>query len=161
MSRFLHNIRKSTLDSSFSKTLQSPNHFLHPILLCTHVLTPRPALERTYLSYHRTSLALSLLSVIVSQLQILQHSSHPDPVFGFYTLGKPLAIGLILCAILISLLGWMRWWRWQRTLLRGKAMSGGWELAMTGGIGMAVILAFLGMVAAVSIRKSYFTKSHS
>ncbi|KAI5846859.1 hypothetical protein BZA05DRAFT_405676 [Tricharina praecox] len=116
------------------------------------------ALERTYLSYHRTSLALALLAVIVAQLQILQHSPNPDPVFGFYALGKPLAVGLIVCAISISLLGWVRWWHWQRTLLRGKALAGGPELAAVGGIGALVIVAFLGMVAAVDIRKSYFTR---
>jgi uncharacterized membrane protein YidH (DUF202 family) len=116
-------------------------------------------LERTYLSYHRTALALALLSVVVVQLQVLQHSPNPDPVFGFYAMGKPLAACLASCAIATSLLGWLRWWRWQQTLIRGKALAGGWELTVTIAAGFTFVLAFPVLSAVVDIRKTYFTRS--
>lgn len=113
-------------------------------------------MERTYLSYHRTALALALLSVLVVQLQVLQHSPNPDPVLGFYAMGKPLAACLAVGAMTTSMLGWLRWWRWQQTLIRGKALAGGWELTVTVAAGFTFVLAFLVLSAIVGVRKTYF-----
>jgi uncharacterized membrane protein YidH (DUF202 family) len=113
-----------------------------------------PALERTYLSYHRTSLVLSLLSVIIAQLQVLQKSPAADTRFGFHVLGKPLAVTLVLCSMLISLIGAIRWWHWQQTLLRGKAICGGWELSVVGLLGFTLLVTFFGLVLAVGIKKT-------
>ncbi|KAF8535405.1 hypothetical protein BDD12DRAFT_855570 [Trichophaea hybrida] len=115
------------------------------------------ALERTYLSYHRTSLVLCFFSVLIAQLQVLQHAPHPDPHFGFYVLGKPLAASLIVCAIFVSVMGWVRWWHWQRTLLRGKAMAGGWEVQAVGVVVGLLMVVVFGLVLAVDVKKIYFS----
>ncbi|KAI5800465.1 hypothetical protein FPQ18DRAFT_56613 [Pyronema domesticum] len=112
------------------------------------------ALERTYLSYHRTSLVLSLISVIIAQLQVLQKSPAHDTRFGFHVLGKPLAVTLVLCSMLTSLIGVIRWWHWQQTLLRGKAICGGWELSVVGLLGFTLLVTVFGLVLAVGIKKT-------
>jgi uncharacterized membrane protein YidH (DUF202 family) len=114
------------------------------------------ALERTYLSYHRTSLTLTMMSVVISQLQVLQHAPNPDPRFGFYVLGRPLAAALVCCAIITSIVGFVRWHHWQRTLLRGNAISGGWEFSTIGVMGFCLLVALLGLMLAVEVRKTYF-----
>ena len=115
------------------------------------------ALERTYFSYQRTSLVLSLIGVAVAQLQILQRAPNPDPRFGFYVVGKPLSAMLIMCSITTSILGLVRWHHWQRTLLRGSAISGGWELSMVGLLVFFVLVVLFGVALALDIKKSYFT----
>jgi uncharacterized membrane protein YidH (DUF202 family) len=45
------------------------------------------ALERTFLDYLRTSLALVMTGVITVQLFRLQHTVAPDPRIGFFVLG--------------------------------------------------------------------------
>jgi uncharacterized membrane protein YidH (DUF202 family) len=90
------------------------------------------ALERTFLGYLRTSLVLSMIGVTVAQLFRLQHSANPNPVFGFYVLGKPLACICQGCAICFLLLGAYRSWRLQNAIVRGKTIAGGFEVFLTG-----------------------------
>ena len=118
------------------------------------------ALERTYLSYHRTSLTLSLISVVIAQLQILQRAPNPDSKFGFHVAGKPLAAMLLVCSITTSILGLVRWHHWQRTLLRGSAISGGWELGMVGVLVFFVLVMLFGVALALNIKKGYFTRGN-
>ena len=90
------------------------------------------ALERTFLSYLRTSLALSMLAVVIAQLFRLQHSEAPSKTLGFFVLGIPLACVLIVAAMLVQVLGTIRFWRQQNAILRGKVHVGGWELNAIG-----------------------------
>ncbi|KAI4152305.1 MAG: hypothetical protein LQ341_000738 [Variospora aurantia] len=96
------------------------------------------ALERTYLSYFRVALALAFLGVYIAQLFRLQHTEHPDPVFGFFVLGKPLSCICTGAALCVSLLGAYRFWRQQNAMLRGKVFGGGWEMLATFAIVLAV-----------------------
>jgi len=113
------------------------------------------ALERTFLSYLRTSLALSSLGVAIAQLFRLQHTATPNPVFGFYTLGKPLACICQGAAIYCLGLGAYRSWRLQNAIIRGKAISGGFELVLLG-LGVAVVMvAFWVLIVAVDIDKDF------
>ena len=89
---------------------------------------PHKALERTYLGYLRTSLALSMTGVTIAQLFRLQHSYHPDAEFGFFVTGKPLAACFIGAAIVVVGLGAIRFWRQQSAMSRGKVWAGGWEV---------------------------------
>ncbi|KAL8987853.1 MAG: hypothetical protein Q9169_008641 [Polycauliona sp. 2 TL-2023] len=89
------------------------------------------ALERTYLGYLRTSLALAFLGVFIAQLFRLQHTENPDPVFGFFVLGKPLSCICTGAAIFTNLVGAHRFWRQQNAMLRGKVLCGGWEVYAT------------------------------
>ncbi|EKD18441.1 hypothetical protein MBM_03434 [Drepanopeziza brunnea f. sp. 'multigermtubi' MB_m1] len=86
------------------------------------------ALERTFLGYLRTSLALSMLGAIVAQLYRLQLTPTPNPGFGFFVLGKPLSIICQGSAIYTLLLGAFRIWRMQNAIVRGKAITGGFEI---------------------------------
>ncbi|KAI9648016.1 hypothetical protein NHQ30_002644 [Ciborinia camelliae] len=90
------------------------------------------ALERTFLAYLRTSLALSMLGITITQLFRLQHSPNPNPVIGFFVLGKPLGCMCQFAAITTLLIGIFRSWRHQNAMLRGKALSGGFEVLIIG-----------------------------
>ncbi|KAL8670722.1 MAG: hypothetical protein Q9168_004749 [Polycauliona sp. 1 TL-2023] len=111
------------------------------------------ALERTYLGYLRTSLALAFLGVFIAQLFRLQHAVDPDPVFGFFVLGKPLSCICTAAAIVTNLLGAHRFWRQQNAMLRGKVLCGGWEVyATVGTVLMTLVLLFV-LVVAISIKR--------
>ncbi|KAF2421000.1 hypothetical protein EJ08DRAFT_597951 [Tothia fuscella] len=86
------------------------------------------ALERTFLGYIRTSLAFSMLGVLITQLFRLQHTYFPDETFGFYVVGIPLGTIFIFAAIVIVLIGAFRFWRQQSAMGRGKVWAGGWEI---------------------------------
>jgi uncharacterized membrane protein YidH (DUF202 family) len=88
--------------------------------------------ERTFLGYLRTSLALSMTAVIISQLFRLQHTESPNKTLGYYVLGTPLACVCIVAATIVLLLGSYRFWRQQNAMLRGKVHAGGWELNVVG-----------------------------
>jgi len=67
----------------------------------------------------------------------------PSPVFGFYVLGKPLACICQGAAIYTLMIGAFRTWRSQNAIVRGKAITGGYEiLLMAGGIFAVSLSAF-------------------
>jgi uncharacterized membrane protein YidH (DUF202 family) len=86
------------------------------------------ALERTYLGYLRTSLALSMVGVIVAQLFRLQSSELPGGEIGYFVLGVPLAACFIGGSVVVILLGAVRFWRQQTAMVKGKVWAGGWEV---------------------------------
>lgn len=88
------------------------------------------ALERTFLGYLRTSLVFSTLGIVVAQLFRLQHVAKPDSVFGYFVLAKPLAVICQCVAIYALLLGAFRSWRHQNAIVRGKAITGGFEVIL-------------------------------
>ncbi|KAI9812095.1 MAG: hypothetical protein M1826_002970 [Phylliscum demangeonii] len=61
-----------------------------------------------------------------------QSSIHAD-----HTLGKPISGTLVCLAILVCLVGALRFWRQQAAMLRGQALAGGWEIGV---IAVAVVL---------------------
>ncbi|KAF2763654.1 hypothetical protein EJ03DRAFT_283703 [Teratosphaeria nubilosa] len=86
--------------------------------------------ERTYLGYYRTSAALSMLGVVISQLYRLQHVANPSAVFGYYLLSKPIACLFQGSAIFVVLLGTIRFYRQQKAMSIGKVHAGGWEVTV-------------------------------
>lgn len=68
---------------------------------------------------------LANIGVIVAQLFALEAS---DTGFGYSSIGKPMAAVCFATAIMIIIQGALRAWRYQRALIRGKALSGGFEL---------------------------------
>ncbi|KAK0515579.1 hypothetical protein JMJ35_001613 [Cladonia borealis] len=111
------------------------------------------ALERTFLGYLRTSLALSIIAVIIAQLFRLEHNANPNKIFGFYALGIPLACTCIGAAMVILLLGAYRFWRQQNAILRGKVHVGGWEVNAVGVTVSTVTLALFVLIVALDITK--------
>ena len=96
------------------------------------------ALERTYLGYVRTSMALVMLGVIVAQLFRLQHTENPNRHIGYFVVGTPLAAILIIAGMSVLLLGAYRTWRQQNAMLRGKIHAGGWEMNAIGAVCLLV-----------------------
>lgn len=103
---------------------QGRNSFYHAFYLLFCFI----ALERTFLGYLRTSLALSIVAVIIAQLFRLEHNVKPNKTFGFYVLSIPLSCACIGAAMVILLFGAYRFWRQQNAILRGKVHAGGWEV---------------------------------
>ncbi|KAK6612705.1 hypothetical protein H4I96_01918 [Botrytis cinerea] len=120
----------------------------------THALGPG-TLERTFLAYLRTSLALSMLGVSIAQLFRLQHSPTPNPLIGFFVLGKPLACICQGAAITTLLVGSIRSWRHQNAIVRGKALSGGFEVLLIGVGFFLIFLTFLVLLIAVDVIKEH------
>ncbi|KAH8679881.1 hypothetical protein BGZ60DRAFT_369765, partial [Tricladium varicosporioides] len=115
------------------------------------------ALERTFLGYLRTSLALSMMGILVAQLFRLQHSPTPNFHFGFFILGKPLSCVCQGFAIYTLVIGAFRTWRSQNAIVRGKAISGGFEIvALALGICIFLLL-FFSILVAVDVLKEDVT----
>lgn len=111
------------------------------------------ALERTYLGYLRTSLALSMVGITIAQLFRLQSEPLPNGELGYYAIGIPLAAAFIVSAIAVIVLGAVRYWRQQRAMTRGKVHAGGWEVQVVMGISILVriVLAFGGSAPLTAI----------
>ncbi|KAL9134894.1 MAG: hypothetical protein Q9175_003916 [Cornicularia normoerica] len=77
------------------------------------------ALERTFLGWFRTSVALVSLGVVVTQLFILKDL---DPKKG-----KIHGVIMSCGGIIVVLLGCVRYFKQQRLLTQGKVLSGGWH----------------------------------
>ena len=48
--------------------------------------------------------------IITAQVFHLQHTISPNPDFGFHKIGKPLSVTFISVAILVMLVGALRFW---------------------------------------------------
>ncbi|KAI7167469.1 hypothetical protein KC316_g11932 [Hortaea werneckii] len=107
--------------------------------------------ERTYLGYLRTSLALSMIGVIISQLYRLQHSPSPDPVYGYYVLGKPIASIFHASGLGVVLVGAVRFFRQQSAMSIGKVHAGGWEVLVICGWVFLLLLAVLALHIGVDV----------
>ena len=100
------------------------------------------ALERTYLGYMRTSLALSMVGVITAQLFRLQTTALPGGGFGYFVLAVPLAACFICGSIVVTVLGAIRFWKQQTAMARGTVWAGGWEVLGIMGTGILVSYIF-------------------
>ena len=92
------------------------------------------ALERTFLAYIRTSTVIAMQGVLVAQLFRLQRpperaNSHH---LSFYEVGIPLSVACHIVAIIVALVGAVRFFRQQNAVVRGKVHAGGWELNSVG-----------------------------
>jgi hypothetical protein len=78
-----------------------------------------------------------MIGVIIAQLYRLQHSTHPDPTFGYFVLSKPISCIFHVSAACVALLGSVRFFRQQNAMAAGKIQAGGWEVMI---IGLYVLL---------------------
>ncbi|KIW42652.1 uncharacterized protein PV06_06180 [Exophiala oligosperma] len=109
--------------------------------------------ERTFLGYLRTGQAFAMLGVIIAQVMRLQHSITPDPVLGYFAVSVPLSSACHASAIAVSLLGAIRFFRYQKEMARGYAVCGGWEIKTVGTLATMVILSMICLVLAITIEK--------
>ena len=68
---------------------------------------------------------------MIAQLYRLQHREHPSKVFGYFVLSKPLSAIFQFAALLVVLLGCIRFWRQQSAMAIGRVHAGGWEIIAT------------------------------
>ncbi|KAI1062884.1 hypothetical protein LB507_005646 [Fusarium sp. FIESC RH6] len=94
--------------------------------------------ERTFLGYLRTSVMMSMVGTLVAQLFTLHHEGYHAQSFGYFITGRPLAMTCYGFSIGTILLGAVRTWRHQRTMMSGKALAGGFEIHLLGICTMAV-----------------------
>ncbi|KXJ91451.1 hypothetical protein Micbo1qcDRAFT_225301 [Microdochium bolleyi] len=113
------------------------------------------ALERTYLGYFRTSTLTATIGVLVAQLYLLDESSAASSAEDGKTraagvhVGRPLATACFAMALWIIIWGTCRYLRFQQALVRGRALSGGFEVTFVLGIGF-VLLVGLFVISIVS-----------
>lgn len=79
-----------------------------------------------------------MTGVFIAQLLRLQHALAPDPMFGFHVVSVPLSSICQIMAIILLLVGTVRFLRLQSTMARGKAIVGGWEIYSVGGLSASV-----------------------
>lgn len=77
----------------------------------------------------------AIVGVLVAQLFVLEEA---DTGFGYLAVGRPLATLCLVFSICTVLLGTYRAWRHQDAMIRGKALSGGFEIVSMAGISLAV-----------------------
>lgn len=90
------------------------------------------------LSFCRYSRRLGSVSSALMSTSRLQHSPNPNLLFGFFVLGKPLSCICQGAAIFTLAMGAFRTWRMQNAIVRGKAISGGFEIVSLS-IGMFLV----------------------
>lgn len=111
------------------------------------------ALERTYLAYIRTSMAISMIGVLIAQLFRLQHSSQPDKVFGYHAVSVPLACICQAVATGLAIIGAHRYWRQQNAMARGKVRAGGWEMTVTAIAVFLLTLTLFAVLVGINVHK--------
>ena len=90
------------------------------------------ALERTFLSYIRTSVILSMQGVLIAQLFRLQRSIVQEKSeLTYFEVAIPLSVACHCVALLVVVIGAFRFWRQQSSIVSGTVLAGGWELNWT------------------------------
>ncbi|KAH7375241.1 hypothetical protein B0T11DRAFT_7369 [Plectosphaerella cucumerina] len=108
------------------------------------------AVERTFLAYLRTALMSAIVGTLVAQLFVLEEG---DSGFGYLAVGRPLASLCLVFSICTVVLGAFRAWRHQDAMIRGKALSGGFEIVSLGIICLVMVCVFFGLLIALDVLK--------
>ena len=83
----------------------------------------------------RTSLALSMIGVTISQLFRLGNAPTESAKLGYFELGKPLGAICQAAALAVTAIACHRYLRQQLSMARGKVWASGWEpKAIIGGL---------------------------
>ena len=75
-----------------------------------------------------------MLGCVISQFYRIQHTPDPDNVLGYFVVGVPLASSCHISAVVVASIGCWRYLSWQNEMVRGKAISCGWEVLVTFGL---------------------------
>lgn len=93
----------------------------------TKLTAPETAIERTFLGYFRTSVMFAIISVLIAQLYVLYE---PQAKYGYKEIGRPMATVCLCFSIGTIILGVNRTWNHQHAIVSGKAVVGGFEIAI-------------------------------
>ena len=81
--------------------------------------------ERVFLAYIRTSAALANFAVVIVQLYRLKHEPPPKGTLSDYDLGIPLAAVTLALAMVVSVVGAIRFFICQHAMARKKIRGSG------------------------------------
>lgn len=102
------------------------------------------ALERTYLGYVRTSVALSMIGIVIAQLYPQTPPGKQEPGgLNFVKLAKPMSASFVAASLLVTIFGAWRFGRQQGAMVRGRIVTGSWEVWTTGILVLLVCLDLL------------------
>jgi uncharacterized membrane protein YidH (DUF202 family) len=104
------------------------------LLSDSHNPPKQTALERTYLAYLRTSLALAITGVTIAQLLRLTEGE---------AVGTWLATAFVGGSVVVVIAGAIRFWRQQMAMVKGKVLASGWEMGVIIVVAIAVSLFFV------------------
>lgn len=68
------------------------------------------------------------MGTMIAQLFRLQHREHPSKIYGYFVLSRPLSMIFQFAALIMILLGGIRFWRQQSAMAIGRVHAGGWEI---------------------------------
>ena len=136
---FSYTISHLCMCDLISFTASSLNIY-HPFPSIVQLTIPAlaTALERTYLAHLRTGLALAMSSVLISQYYTLSINSITPGTLGAQNIGVPLGCAFLIWGMVINIIGAVRFLRMQNSMLRDKAIIGGWDLLLEG-LGVGVV----------------------
>ncbi|EEY17725.1 conserved hypothetical protein [Verticillium alfalfae VaMs.102] len=116
------------------------------------------AVERTFLAYLRTALMAAMTGTLVAQLFVLEDQ---DSGFGYTNVGRPLATFCYAFAMCTVIMGTSRAWRLQHAMIRGKALTGGFEIIVLAGVSFVLIVVFTGFLIALDVIKRTTSRSET
>ncbi|RPA83049.1 hypothetical protein BJ508DRAFT_78053 [Ascobolus immersus RN42] len=94
------------------------------------------ALERTFLAYSRTASTIAMFAVVITQLLFL---SGPVEHFG-HNIFPAFCVALLGMATVLQVVAAIKYWKWERGIMEGKAMVGGWEVMLVGLLTAGVVI---------------------
>ncbi|KAJ3500746.1 hypothetical protein NM208_g17080 [Fusarium decemcellulare] len=97
---------------------------------------------------------MSMVGTLVAQLFTINHESSHGTGLGYFAAGKPMAITCYAFSIGTILLGAIRSWRHQHTMLSGKALAGGFEIHCLGICSVLLLFVFFGFLVAIDVNKA-------
>jgi len=86
------------------------------------------ALERTYLAYIRTSIALALTGTLVAQFAVLSDRMYTAQGVSMKQVGTPIAATLDVMALIVAAVGGARYMRQQSLLIQKRWVTGGFDI---------------------------------
>lgn len=96
------------------------------------------ALERTFLAYLRTGQAFAMLGVVVAQTMRLGRAPLSPSDLHYFAIGVPLSSVCHVMATIVTVTGFLRFLRLQKSLILGIAITGGWEISCISGLEISV-----------------------
>lgn len=94
--------------------------------------------ERVFLAYFRTSSALATFAVVLVQLYRLKHDPPQPGVLSGYNIGIPLASIILVMAMLVTLLGTVRFFSCQKSIAASRIVGSGQVVSLFTAITMLV-----------------------
>lgn len=79
-----------------------------------------------------------MLGAVIAQLMRLNNTPNSDSSFGYFVISVPLSTTCHFLAIVFSVVGCLRFLKYQKNMALGRALSGGWEIILVGGLTLSV-----------------------